>query len=78
MFQNTYERNETHSLENCHDKILVLCLRIQIRIRKWSRKILDPIPKKINSDPQYCLEQTGFLFSTIQGCMYIFDFTPPY
>jgi hypothetical protein len=48
-FRNTYERNESHSLENCHVKILVFESESEI----WQNKFLGPNPKKKNSDSQH-------------------------
>jgi hypothetical protein len=48
--RNTYERNESHSLENCQVKILDLESE-----SGNGKKILDPNPKKMNSDPQHCV-----------------------
>jgi hypothetical protein len=52
-FRNTYERNESHSLEKCHVKILVFESE---SVSKNDKRFVDPNPirRKLNSDPQRC------------------------
>jgi hypothetical protein len=48
----TYERYESHSLENCHVKILVLESESE-NGKKFQDPNLSPNQKKMNSDPQH-------------------------
>jgi arginine/ornithine N-succinyltransferase beta subunit len=52
-FRNTYESNESHSLENARVKILVLESESTSESESC-KKFLDPNPKKNLSGPQHC------------------------
>jgi hypothetical protein len=67
MFRNTFERNESHSLENYLVQILVLESEYATKSESGNgKKKLDPNRKKINSYPQHC--PRSVLQGVLQGC----------